>query len=122
MFYNSLLVINLGFSKFQESVANPTFVTLSSMYYWMKDILLHGDCLQLMNDIPDNSIDMVLCDLPYGVLNKGNKGAKWDYVIPFEPLWTQYKRICKEHAAIILFGGWHFHSKTYAEPAKVMAV
>ena len=66
--------------------------------------LLHGDCLELMKTIPDKSVDMVLCDLPYGVLNKGNKHAKWDSVIPFQPLWDQYKRIAKDNAAIVLFG------------------
>lgn len=52
--------------------------------------LLHGDCLELMQEIPDGSIDMILCDLPYGTT-----ACKWDNVIPFEPLWKQYKRICK---------------------------
>lgn len=62
-----------------------------------------GDCLELMNDIPDNSIDMILCDLPYGVLNRKNNNAKWDMVIPFDKLWQQYERIIKENGAILLF-------------------
>ena len=62
-----------------------------------------GDCLELMNDIPDNSIDMILCDLPYGVLNRKNNRAKWDMVIPFDKLWQQYERIIKENGAILLF-------------------
>lgn len=57
--------------------------------------LLHGDCLELMAQIPDGSVDMVLCDLPYGTTQN-----KWDSVIPFEPLWAHYKRICK--GAIVL--------------------
>ena len=68
-----------------------------------KEILL-GDCLELMKDIPDKSIDAIICDLPYGVLNKGNVNAKWDSVIPFIPLWEQYERIIKDNGAIILFG------------------
>ena len=60
-----------------------------------KDIIMHGDCLVEMQNIPDKSVDMVLCDLPYGVLNKGNKHAKWDSVIPFEPLWGAIQAHCK---------------------------
>ncbi len=63
--------------------------------------LLHGDCLELMKDIPDKSIDMVLCDLPYGIT-----ACKWDAVIPFEPLWAEYNRICNGN--IILFSSQPF--------------
>lgn len=56
-----------------------------------------GDCLELMKEIPDKSVDMILCDLPYGVTQN-----KWDSVIPFEPLWQQYHRITKDNAAIVL--------------------
>lgn len=70
----------------------------------MEDIqLVHGDCLVKMQNIPDKSCDLILCDLPYGQLNKGNKHAAWDVVIPFEPLWEQYKRIIKDNGAIVLF-------------------
>ena len=61
-----------------------------------KEILL-GDCLELMKDIPNGSIDMILCDLPYGTT-----ACKWDTIIPFEPLWEQYKRIIKPNGAIVL--------------------
>ena len=67
--------------------------------------LLHGDCLELMKKIPDKSVDMVLCDLPYGVT-----ACKWDMVIPFKKLWEQYHRICKDNASIILFGQEPFSS------------
>ena len=60
--------------------------------------LLQGDCLELMKNIPNKSIDMILCDLPYGTTK-----CKWDVRIPFEPLWTQYKRIIKDNGAILLF-------------------
>ena len=75
-----------------------------------KEILL-GDCLELMKDIPNGSIDAIICDLPYGVLNKGNVNAKWDSVIPFEPLWEQYERIIKDNGAIILFGQGMFSAE-----------
>ena len=67
--------------------------------------LLQGDCLELMKDIPDKSIDLILCDLPYGKTN-----CKWDIIIPFEPLWEQYKRIIKDSRAILLFGSEPFSS------------
>ena len=63
-----------------------------------------GDCLDIMQDIPDKSVDAIICDLPYQVLNKSNPNAKWDKIIPFEPLWKQYERIIKDNGAIILFG------------------
>ena len=67
--------------------------------------LLHGDCLELMKDIPDKSIDMILCDLPYGTT-----ACKWDVIIPFEPLWKEYKRIIKDRGCIALFGSEPFSS------------
>ena len=67
--------------------------------------LLNGDCLKLMNKIPDKSINMILCDLPYGTTQ-----CKWDTVIPFEPLWEQYNRIIKDSGAIVLFGSEPFSS------------
>ena len=59
--------------------------------------IIHGDCLEVMRQFPDKSIDMILCDLPYGVT-----GYKWDTIIPFEPLWEQYERIIKDNGAIVL--------------------
>lgn len=61
------------------------------------------DCLEGMKAIPSGSIDAVICDLPYGVLNSESEGGSWDAVIPFEPLWEQYRRIVKENGAIVLF-------------------
>ena len=57
-----------------------------------------------MQNIPDKSIDAIICDLPYGVLNKGNSSAKWDSVIPFDKLWSSYERIIKDNGIIVLFG------------------
>ena len=64
-----------------------------------------GDCLEVMKEIPDKSIDAIICDLPYGTT-----ACKWDSVIPFEPLWEQYKRIIKDNGAIVLFGQEPFSS------------
>lgn len=64
----------------------------------MRIDLRHGDCLEFMKDIPDKSIDMILCDLPYGTTRN-----KWDSVIPLDKLWKQYERIIKDNGAICLF-------------------
>lgn len=68
-------------------------------------LLLLGDCLERMAEIPDNSVDMVLCDLPYGTT-----ACKWDVIIPFEPLWAAYRRVCKKNAAIVLTASQPFTS------------
>ena len=68
--------------------------------------LLHGDCLELMKDIPDKSVDLVLCDLPYGTTKN-----EWDNIIPFETLWGGYVRIIKDNGAIVLFSQQPFTSK-----------
>lgn len=70
------------------------------------DYIEQGDCLELMKQIPDGSIDMILCDLPYGTT-----ACKWDSVIPFEPLWAQYNRIIKDNGAIVLFGSEPFSTE-----------
>lgn len=70
--------------------------------------LFFGDCLQRMAEIPDGSVDMVLADLPYGVINRQNPNASNDQIIPLGPLWAQYKRVCKKNAAIVLFGSGMF--------------
>ena len=67
--------------------------------------LIRGDCLEVMPTLLPQSIDLILCDLPYGTT-----ACKWDTVIPFEPLWTQYKRVIKDNGAIVLFGNEPFSS------------
>ena len=67
--------------------------------------LIQGDCLEKMKDIPDNSVDMVLCDPPYGTT-----ACKWDVVIPFDLMWIELKRIIKDNGAIVLFGSEPFSS------------
>ena len=64
-----------------------------------------GDCLEIMKQIPDGSVDMVLCDLPFGITR-----CDWDVRIPFEPLWEQYNRVCKQNAAVVLHGQEPFTS------------
>jgi site-specific DNA-methyltransferase (adenine-specific) len=71
----------------------------------MKNEFLHGDCLELMKNIPDASIDMILCDLPYGTT-----ACKWDTIIPFNKLWEQYERIIKPNGAIVLTASQPFTS------------
>ena len=67
------------------------------------DRIYHDDCLTGMEGIADGTIDCIITDLPYGVLNKQSEGGRWDDVIPLEPLWRQFLRVAKEEAAIILF-------------------
>ena len=67
--------------------------------------IIQGDCLEVMPNIPDKSIDMILCDLPYGTT-----ACKWDTIIPFEPLWKEYKRIIKDNRAIVLTASQPFTS------------
>ena len=67
------------------------------------DRIYNMDCLEGMKAIPDGSVDAVICDLPYGVLNGESEGGSWDTIIPFEPLWAEYRRVCKPTAAIVLF-------------------
>jgi len=67
--------------------------------------IYHGDCLEVMQRIPDGSIDAIITDPPYGTT-----ACKWDSVIPFGPMWTQLKRIIKPNGAIVLFGSEPFSS------------
>jgi site-specific DNA-methyltransferase (adenine-specific) len=75
--------------------------------------LRYGDCLDIMQEIPDNSIDCIICDLPYGTT-----AINWDKLIDFELLWQQYNRICKENVNIILFASGEFTYKLYASNPK----
>ena len=71
----------------------------------IKDCQLYcGDCIELMEDIPDQSIDMILCDLPYQQTTRN----KWDVIIPFDKLWKHYTENYKDHAAIVLFANGMF--------------
>ena len=76
--------------------------------------LINGDCLEVMKTIPDNSIDAIICDLPYGTTN-----CKWDSIIPFEPLWKVYNRIIKENGAIVLTASQPFTSSLIMSNPKI---
>lgn len=69
-------------------------------------LLMQGDCLELLKDIPDGSVDMVLCDPPYGTT-----ACKWDSIIPFETMWIAYKRILNPKGAAVIFGAEPFSTK-----------
>ena len=72
-------------------------------------LLMNADCLQAMCVIPDGSVDMVLCDLPYGTTS-----CKWDSVIPFEPLWREYWRVIKPNGAVVLTAAQPFTTQLIA--------
>ena len=76
-----------------------------------KNIIYNEDCLIGLKRIPDASIDCIICDLPYGVLNKNNSLASWDKRIPLDILWKEYERIIKQNGAIILFSQGIFTAK-----------
>lgn len=73
-----------------------------------------GDCLELVKNIPDGSIDMILCDLPYGVTKN-----KWDSQIPLQELWKQYKRIIKDNGAILLHADGIFMAALMLSETKI---
>ena len=71
-----------------------------------ENIKLHqGDCLEVMEDIPDKSVDMILCDLPYGTT-----ACKWDNIIPLDEMWERLNKLIKPNGAILLFGTEPFSS------------
>ena len=76
--------------------------------------LLQGDCLELMKDIEDKSVDLILCDLPYGTTT-----CKWDTIIPFDKLWGQYERIIKDNGAIVLTSAQPFTSALVMSNPKI---
>ena len=82
---------------------------LESVGQLHSNTLVNADCLEAMKYIADKSIDMVLCDLPYG--QHGTTACKWDGIIPFDELWKQYNRIIRENGIIALFGSEPFSTK-----------
>lgn len=78
-------------------MSNNIFFERGQMADKPNNYLWNGDCLQEMQNIPDKSIDAIICDLPYGTT-----ACKWDVIIPFENLWAEYKRIAKDDCAIVL--------------------
>ena len=76
--------------------------------------LIKGDCLEVMKGIPDKSINMILCDLPYGTTKN-----KWDIIIPLDKLWEQYNRVIKDNGAIVLFAQGMFTSELMCSQKKL---
>ena len=76
--------------------------------------LWNGDCLELMKNIPDKSIDMILCDLPYGTTHN-----KWDSQIPFDKLWSEYERIIKDNGAMVFTGQGLFSARMIVSNEKL---
>lgn len=70
--------------------------------------MYNGDCLKVTKSIPDKSVDLILCDLPYGT--QRSNGCRWDIIISFDKLWFQYNRVIKDNGAIVLFGKEPFSS------------
>ena len=70
------------------------------------DKIYNMDCLEGMKQIPDGSVDAIICDLPYGTT-----ACEWDVIIPFEPLWKQYYRVLKQNGVVVLFATEPFTSK-----------
>lgn len=103
-FLNFLLSLS-GFLFIKQSAAFE-----AGLFIFRGDLLCpylkNGDCLELMKEIPESSVDMILCDLPYGTT-----ACKWDSIIPFAPLWEQYERIIKDNGAIVLFSAQPFTTK-----------
>ena len=81
------------------------------------NVCYQGDCLEVMKGIPAKSVDMILADLPYGTT-----ACKWDTIIPFEPLWEQYKRIIKDNGAIVLTASQPFTSALVMSNPKMFKV
>lgn len=100
----------INYRKEKSSSWVKVHFLLTDMIY-----LKRGDCLKLMEEIPDGSVDMILCDLPYGQTARN----KWDSVIPFDRLWEQYDRIIKENGAIVLFANGMFTADLMQSNSKI---
>lgn len=83
------------------------------------DTIYNCDCLEGMKEIATGSVDAVICDLPYGVLNSESEGGSWDSIIPLEPLWEQYLRLIKPNGAIVLFCQGMFTAKLMMSQPKI---
>jgi site-specific DNA-methyltransferase (adenine-specific) len=107
---NTVVDTKLNSNSYENTIRTETKPTEIKMTKFTRDYinsnktcLVNGDCLEVMKDIETGSIDLILCDLPYGVTKN-----KWDVVIPFDKMWEQYNRIIKNNGAIILFGSQPF--------------
>lgn len=82
-------------------------------------MIINGDCIEKMAEIPCGSVDMILSDMPYGVLDRQNPGASWDTELPLDELWKEWLRITKENAAIVLFGQGMFTARLMMSQPKL---
>ena len=89
----------------REQAENPHTSEFNPNIKLNPNSIYHGDCLELMNGIPDKSVDMILCDLPYGITQN-----IWDKTIDFDLLWTEYERVRSDNCIIALFGSEPFSS------------
>jgi len=87
-------------------MSNNIFFERGQMADKPNNYLWNGDCLELMKDIPNKSMDAIICDLPYGTTD-----CSWDSIIPLDKLWVEYKRVIKPKGAILLFGSEPFSSQ-----------
>lgn len=97
-----------------EALLEYKEIIKDSYYRDKTGMLLMGDCLEWMPKFPDKSVDMILCDLPYGTT-----ACKWDAIIPLEPLWKQYERIIKDKGAIVLTASQPFTSALVMSNPKI---
>lgn len=81
--------------------------------------LFNGDCLQLLPQLEDGSVDMILCDLPYAVTNPNSEAGQWDSLLPMKPMWEQFLRIAKQNAAIVLFSQGMFTAQLMMSQPKL---
>lgn len=101
-------------SKLDSSIFDYDVVEIETALQQGQQVrLMQGNCLELMKELPDASVDLILCDLPYGTT-----ACKWDSVIPFDLLWEQYKRIAKDNAAIVLTASQPFTTALIASNMK----
>lgn len=96
-------VLLVGVKTSENRPTAPTAVQGWMVMGMAKVQLMHGNCLELMKNIPDGSVDMVLCDLPYNMTRN-----EWDCPFPLNHLWLQYNRVIKDNGVVVLFGSGHF--------------
>src|ERR1700693_2593107 len=86
---------------------------LKRKIFYKNGVLIEDDCLNAMKTLKNNSVDLILCDLPYGTTNNA-----WDSIIDFEILWSEYKRILKSNGAVVLFCQGVFTAKVILSNAE----
>lgn len=104
---DGLAPIDRNIEKYQAHALRKMATNKPTSHLFMHENiqLIHGDCLDVLKTIPDQSIDLVLTDPPYGTT-----ACKWDNIIDFVPMWAELKRVCKPTTAILLFGTEPFSS------------